>query len=709
MRWFQTTRKDGLLEYRPAYKIYDFPYETLRQFDTTVYESKKNARVYSTCICTLDIETTSYNDNESTKGFMYIWQACIGGVCIYGRYWEEFFALLTQLHKYLKGRIVFYIHNLGYEYQFIYRYLVKYYQDIEVFAPQRRKPLTVRFSRFELRCSWKLSNMTLNKATKTELGCLYVKSVGDLDYRIYRDVWTHLTDTEFTYCMMDVLALYHYITAKLNNEGDTLASTPLTSTGYVRRDCRRVCTVSDSYMGKYHRQTMSPMVYTLLKETGRGGDTAANYRLANQEIADVDSYDVASSYPYQMLTQPYPSSRFKKYSTSITEGELEKLCDGRTPVLFRCAFHGLHMKESCVDLYLPFSKCIAHEGKIRQANGRIMYAANITYTFTDIDWGIVKDCYTWDKVYFTDIYVSKYELLPEELRSVILDYFRQKCELKEKLQQMECLGLDNTPEYYDTAYLYAKSKNRLNGIFGMCFTDPVHDEIIVDYLYTGAWSLEESDIEEELKKLRSYSNNFLVYCWGAWTTAHARNHLHRLTYMTGERTIYWDTDSDKFIRSLAVSRRIEKENEKIRALCRERGAYIDTGNHVYYLGVYEHESDSPYQLFKTIGAKKYCYVDRKGELHLTVSGVACHPGEPLLPDGARELGTITNFKRGFIFHEAGGLTLYHNEDKIHTLRSRIHPDLEFTCGANIGTEDSTYTLGITKEYAAILGIDITDD
>lgn len=710
MRYFRVERKDGVIVYVPAYTIFDFPYDRIKPGKYVIKQlSKTKERVYSEQISAFDIETSSYLDNDRYRGFMYIWQFCFDGVCVYGRYWEEFFVFLEMIARKLEGlRHVIYVHNLAFEYQFMYRYLYDRYRKIEVFATNKRKPLTVRVPQLnmEFRCSYKLSNMSLAKATSTELGCQYVKAIGDLDYSVYRDPETHLNDDEFGYSMIDVLSLHSYIKAKMHNEGDDIGTIPLTSTGYVRRDCRNACKTSRKYMQLYRKQSMSKMVYTLLKETGRGGDTAANYRYSNQDIVDVDSYDVTSSYPYQMLTQKYPMSKFYKYGSNISEDELGHIIDRGKAVLFRAAFKKLEAREECIDLYLPLSKSILRGGKVRQANGRVMTAEAISYTFTDIDWNIVKKCYKWEECVITDVYTATYGYLPEELREVILSYFRQKCVLKEKLSHLE----EGTPEYEEINYLYMKSKNRLNGIFGMCFTDPVHDEILVDYQDTGKWEVDEADIDASLKKLAaSYGNNFLVYAWGAWTTAHARAHLQRLISLAGEGSIYWDTDSDKFIRSIESALRIESANESIKKICEERGAYCDVGNTRYYLGVYERDKGTPYKRFKTMGAKKYCYVDYNEKLHLTVSGVSCHPGEPLLPDGARELKTIDNFKFGFMFKEAGGITLAYNDDHLTTLISRIRPDLEFTCGANVGTYDSTYTLGITKEYAEILGINIYNE
>ena len=89
-----------------------------------------------------DIETTSfYRDadgetysyerymklgGEQTKmekcSLMYVWQFGINGFCILGRTWDEFLQMLAEIVAILelcpKKRIIIYVHNLAYEFQF---------------------------------------------------------------------------------------------------------------------------------------------------------------------------------------------------------------------------------------------------------------------------------------------------------------------------------------------------------------------------------------------------------------------------------------------------------------------------------------------------------------------------------------------------------------------------------------------------------------
>lgn len=683
MRYFTALRKDGTTEQYPAYTVDEVDLSNVSRETLTLTKGKRTI-VMSTAIATFDIETTTMKDGDSYRGFMYIWQFCIDGTVIYGNDWYDFILLLDIISEIVHSRLVIYIHNLGYEFQFMRQLLVEHYKDVEVFAPQSRKPLTVRAGNIEFRCSYKLSNMSLEKATLNELGCEYIKASGDLDYKIFRTKDTPLDDTEFSYCMNDVLSLWSYIKAKLNNDNDTLLTIPLTSTGYVRRDCRRACKKSKKYMALYRRQQMNEAIYSLEKDSARGGDTGANRFLAGEIIANVDSFDAASSHPFQLCTQKFPCTRFYKYGYT-TYSEFKELLENKA-VIFRAGFKNLRAKKDAINLYLPLAKSQGYSGKIRNCNGRIDTADNIVFTLTDIDWKIVKDSYTWDEIELSEIYYAKYDYLPPELTGVILKYFGDKCLFSEQRKESEDENIN---------YLYAKSKNKLNGIFGMAYTDPVRELIEIDD--TGIWSKIQPDIEEALHEFYRNQNNFLVYAWGVWTTAHSRKHLNRLIDICGDSSIYWDTDSDKCIHSMEIRQKVEAENEKIKALCDERHAYFDApSGRRYYMGVYELETPEPYKLFKTLGAKKYAYVDSKGELHITISGVQ-------KKSGAKELGSIENFSPGFIFTKSAGSTLYYNHEQWHkeTIMGSDH-----WIGDNIGMVDSTYKLGVTDEYAGYLGLNL---
>lgn len=702
-------RFDGGEDIIETYNIHDFPYEDLNT-KSLICKHKKKPKYIIYTFATFDIETTTIDNGTDTPyGFMYHWQMDVGGYVITGRRWEEWIQFMLKLVEIFKTdetrNIVVYIHNEAFEFQFIRDFLNEYMGGFTVFASQRRKPICVTTGNgIQFRCSYKLTNMSLGKAVENELGVVHCKAAGDLDYRVIRTADTPLDDTEFGYCVSDVVSLYELIERILINERDNLESIPMTSTGYVRRDCRNACRKDEDYREEFLKQEMTESVYTLLMDAGRGGNTHANRYMSGRVWHDVDSFDVASSYPSQMFLRKFPVSKFTPYGDIESMTELDELLS-EYACLFRVIFTGLEIKDNIGMPYIAISKATAHSKHVSLDNGRVLSVINredrendrgyISLTLTDIDFKIIKEQYTWDEMSISDFHIATYGYLPDALLSQVMAYFKAKTELKDKIKEAEEREADE--ELADLTYLYAKSKNRLNGIFGMCYTNPVHNIISINE--DGEWIEDAPEIADALKKYWKSRNSFLVYAWGVWITAWARRHLEDLFNALGQdKVIYGDTDSGKAV-DVDISK-IDALNAKVMELADKRGAYCDYNGTRYYMGIYEHENKVPIAKFKTLGAKKYVYEDEKG-LHVTISGV----NKKL---GAKELKSIDNFVPGFIFKEAGGLTLYYNdaEQGIHQIKV---DGCTMTTASNIGMIDSTYEIGITREYAELIGYNIYYD
>ena len=709
MRLACIKRFDGGKDVIETYNIQDFPYENLNTKALTCKHKKKPKYLVYT-FATFDIETTTIDNGTDTPyGFMYHWQMDVGGYVVTGRRWEEWVKFMLKLVEIFKTdetrNFVVYIQNEAFEFQFIRDFLNAHFGGFHVFAAQRRKPIYVTTGNgIQFRCSYKLTNMSLEKAVQNELGVVHCKASGDLDYRVIRTADTPLDDTNFGYCVSDVVSLYELIERRLINERDNLESIPLTSTGYVRRDCRNSCRKDEDYREEFLKQEMTESVYKLLMEAGRGGNTHANRFMSGRVWHNVDSFDVASSYPSQMFLRKFPVSKFTPYGEIESMTELDSLLS-EYACLFRVIFTGLEVRDNIGMPYIAISKATAHSKHVTLDNGRVLSVINredrendrgyISLTLTDVDFQIIKEQYTWDEMSISDFHIATYGYLPEALLSQVMAYFRAKTELKDKIKAAEERG--DEEEAANLAYLYAKSKNRLNGIFGMCYTNPVHNVISINE--DGEWIEDTPEISDALKKYWKSRNSFLVYAWGVWITAWARKHLEDLFNALGQdKVIYGDTDSGKAV-DVDISK-IDALNAKVMELADKRGAYCDYNGTRYYMGVYEHENKIPIAKFKTLGAKKYVYEDEKG-LHVTISGVSKKLG-------AKELGSIDNFVPGFIFKDAGGLTLYYNDEEqgIHQITVN---GCTMTTASNIGMVNSTYEIGITSEYAELIGYNIYYD
>lgn len=692
MREVDIKRVDGEIDRIAALEVSDFPFFQLPDHTRRAKHKKIS---YMKIFATFDIETTTIHPDpeEAPEGFMYHWQMDIGGVVVYGRRWEEWLELMKTISDWLylseERRMVVYVHNLAYEFAFISDFLREDLGGFEVFATGRRVPIYVLCGAgFEFRCSYKLTNMNLQKACENELGVTHPKAAGDLDFKKCRVATTLLDATEFGYCVSDVVSLYELIERRLINEGDTLDTIPLTSTGYIRRITRAECRKDRRYRERvFKRNMLTKDVYTLLKEAGRGGNTHANRYLCGQQFAGVDSADAVSDYPAQILLRDFPCTKFTYYGDIESEAEFTRILRNNA-CLFRIILKDLKIRPRVTMPYIARDKLITHGAGAKYDNGRVLCCDWVALTVTDIDYRIIIKQYEFSEISISDFYIAKYGPLPDPIREVVMNLFKEKTELKYKIQ-----NCNDPEELEDLQYYYAKSKNRINSVFGMMYTDPVRNTIAIND--AGEWVETRPDIEEALETFNKSRNSFMVYAWGVWVTAWARFHLEAALDAFGDNAIYCDTDSVKGLTTCAIRRKMDKLNNKIMKLCEEKGSYCDVGGVRYYLGVFEWETKEPYKAFKTLGAKKYAYVDDEG-FHITISGVNKKVG-------ALEMEDINKFRPGFIFRDAGGRTLYYNDVGKHYIEV---DGCRMLTASNVGMVDSTYELGLTDEYAELIGVNI---
>ena len=639
---------------------------------SSVKGRKKNSRSYLNCVCAFDIEASRLPDIE--QAVMYIWQMQIEEVTIIGRTWEEFFSLLKRIADQIRGEhwLILFVHNLSYEFQFLKG--LYDFEPEEVFCMESRKVLKCDlFDCIEFRCSYLLTNMSLSQFLKKMRVEDQKLSGEEFDYSVIRYPWTKLTDRELKYCINDVKGLVEGLHRLMKIDSDTLASLPMTSTGYVRRDMKKAMRKGFNYR-QLKEMLPPPEVYRILREAFRGGNTMANRYYADEIVENVSSHDKVSSYPASMLTERYPMTPFRKERSSVSHFR-KMLLNGNYALLGRFSFLNIRLKDRLIGCpYIPRDKCRNLTGFIN-ANGRILKADYLEISLTDVDFRIILSMYEWDAMKISDLYSSRYHMLPLAFRNVVIDYYRVKTELK------------GVPEDSDEFQFYQKNKEKLNSCYGMTVEDPAKDRMIFDH---GLYKKDDKPLEELLNE--NYRKAFLCYQWGVWVTAWSRKALQDGIDLCGrysENFIYTDTDSVKSINDVDFS----KLNDELEKKSMQAKAYAtDRNGEVHFMGVWENEGYDLPNRFKTMGAKKYALEDSKGKLHITIAGVS-------KKKGAEELGSLENMREGFVFEKAGGTESIFNDDVDMTIR-REGRALRIT--DNIVIKDSSYTLGMTQEYRDIL-------
>lgn len=573
----------------------------------------KKGKVANVC-AVFDIEATSFYVEERKQCCMYAWVFGLNGRCIRGRTWGEFLDVVDELveayNLSLENRLIVYVHNLAYEFQ----WFKHYFEWENVFSVDARKPLyAVTKNGIEFRCSYLLSGYSLGKLGENLTKYKVEKKVGDLDYNLMRHSKTPLTEKEWGYILNDGLVVMAYIQEEIERLG-RINKLPLTKTGYVRNLCREKCLKGSDrfwFTKLIKSLTLTPETYQLLKRGYTGGFTHANVNYVDQLLTDVHSFDFTSSYPAVIVSEMFPMSKPQKIEIKNEDDFIQNLksfC-----CLFTCVFHNIRPTVN-FENYISLSRCLRAEHYIIN-NGRIVEADLVEITLTEQDFIIISQMYEWDEIEIYDFYRFDAFYLPKDFVLTTLELYKDKTELK---------GVEGK----EVEYLV--SKGMINSMYGMCVTDPCKDE----NLFNGReWQVNKADIVSLIDEYNNNKQRFLYYAWGVWVTAYARRNLFSGILEFREDYIYSDTDSIKVVNIDKHKQYIEDYNKKVTEKIARCLEYHDIPLSMASpktikgvpkpLGVWDYEGK--YDKFKTLGAKRYM-TETDGEISITIAGVSKKAG-----------------------------------------------------------------------------------
>ena len=657
---------------------------------------KKDKVYYYNIPCAFDIETTSFYDNNEKVGLMYIWQFGIDGRVFMGRNWNEFTELLDKLRNEfdinIENRLVIYVHNLAFEFQFI-RKLFRWYN---VFSIDSRKPIyaTTCYG-FEFRCSYLLSGYSLAKVGDNLTKYKCEKMVGDLDYSLKRHNKTPLTNDELKYCFNDITVVMCYILERIEIDGN-ITKIPLTKTGYVRNYCRNMCLYENKSHKKggkkfktYHEMIKSLSIevdeYKQLKRAFMGGFTHSNAINTNVVLNDVKSFDFTSSYPYCMISEMYPMS--KGQIIEVNENTFEKYLNLYCCV-FDIQFTNLLPKVN-YENYISYSKCFKCVNPVIN-NGRVVCCDLLWTTITNVDYDIIKRCYSWEGVKVANFRIYQKGYLPTQFVKSIIKLYQDKTQLK---------GVEGKEVEY------MQSKEMLNSCYGMCVTDIARDEFVYNNDNWETIKPTNEKLQEELEKYNKSKKRFLFYVWGIFVTAYARRNLFTGIFEFGNDYIYSDTDSIKVINYNNHMEYINKYNEltqrKLQKACDYHGINMSElqpktiKGDTKLLGIWD--NDGIYDNFKTLGAKRYMY-KQGNDYHITIAGTSKHLGSEYI----KSLNNPFNaFNDGLIIPPqfTGKLThTYVDEIKQGVIIDYRGNAVDYTALSGVHLEQCEYNLGLASNY-----------
>lgn len=608
-------------------------------------------------IYTFDIETSSilflneeiissdkYDDlTDSDKdkcikiGFMYIWMLGINDNVFYGRTWEALRIFLGKLNKRKKD---IFIHNLSFEFQF----LSGNFKLVNVFARKERKVIKCDMEEYNItfRCTYYMTNVALSKLTDV-YNLPVEKKCGDLDYTLVRNSKTPLTAKELLYCEYDCLVIYYYIKQELSMY-KKFNKIPNTLTGRVRKELQARVLKNYNYRSKLQKCiNTDPHIYNLLIDCFAGGYTHANWLYVNEVIKNVVSWDFTSSYPFVMLVEKYPSTTFKKCNVR----NIKSILYDDFAYIINIEFKNI--KSNYFNNIISKSKAYYIENGVYD-NGKIVSASLLKIVINEIDLKIIQEFYSFDDYNILEIYYANKSYLPYELLDFILDKYHNKTAYK---------------NVSGKEYLYSIEKSKFNSLYGMCVTNNIKDNI--EFNNEGLWTTKKISNFDILDKLSvERKKGFLSFAYGVWVTSYSRYNLLSNVRLLDEYVIYCDTDSMKLTDGYDINviyNYNKSVNDKIKQVANfykidiKRFEPVDCKGIAHKIGLFD--NDGEYKYFKTLGAKKYCYIDKATEeLHITVAGVPKVGVSALKND-------INNFNDNLFFKssDTGKKQIFYNDEQ----------------------------------------------
>ena len=662
-----------------------------------------------------------FNDNaperietDNKRALMYVWQIAINGRVIIGRTWDQFIKLLTDISTKLglndHKRIIIWVHSLKFEFQF----MKDYFKWKKVFAINNRTPIyALTDIGIEFRCSYILSNLSLENVGKSLQKYKVQKLVGALNYDLIRHEKTPLEPQTINYIINDVLVVSAYIKERIEEVNGNITRLPLTATGYCRIFVRNNCLgVKDNRQFKHFRKIIDHLTidtveeYQQLTRAFMGGFTHCNAVHACKVLHDVDSFDFTSAYPYALISEKMPMSKSRLVHVKTVDEVLRynKLYF----TIFDVKFENLQPR-FFNENYISFSKCNEIKNPIIN-NGRVVSASLLSTTISGIDFDIIRRVYTWDKIYFKDFRVYIKDYLPKEIILSILELYKNKTTLKDVPGQED---------------FYTKNKQLLNSIYGMMVTSVISP--FFDYDDIEGWTETKRDIKTELDRYNKSKKRFLFFPWGIACTAYVRRNLWSgiLAFNGDDKPnaasvndyIYSDTDSLKVLHADKHKDYIERYNKLVEYKLKKVSEHYNipfemfapktVEGEVKMIGVWDCETavngmyKGPWKCFKSLGAKRYMILTQDDKLTLTVSGVNKKYAIPYILDHYGKENAFTIFNNDLVIPEehTGKLTHFYLDNCYQgEVTDYLGNTIKYKCKSGIYLEKTSYHFSMELGY-----------
>lgn len=616
----------------------------IKDIDFTMIKARsgkyKNRMVYDN-IFMFDTETTSDYLDENNEPFMfdydnpkraqesakhslcYLWQFGIDEDTRYiGRELSDFCDLLYELKQYTSDRAIkiCYVHNLAFDFNFLINVL--HFDDVFARTPRHPMSAVCRQYGIEFKCSFVLTGYKL-ETWADALKLPVKKKVGLLDYKVMRTPLTPLSHDNLEYAIADIDVMYFGL-KKFRDKYGAMAYIPLTHTGEMRVECERVMEKQTYYCEKVTKLLpQSIEEYNAQSHAFIGGTVLCNWLFKNRVIRNVDQWDIASSYPWVLLSCLYPSTPFikvpkSKYKQYMYNKEYVYLID----------FTVSNFESNYNCHFMSKSKAINIKG-CETDNGRIIRAIEGRFVLTSVDFEIFIRAYHFKQ---KDLKINEFKIsharpLNDNFRRYIIELYKDKTTLK---------NVENKEDEYQS------KKSLINSMYGDFVTKVFCETITFDYddedgKIWDAIALDDASFNKKLNTLnKKRFKNYKAFIHGVFCTAWARSRIW-YAIINGddkirgggldESLVYTDTDSLKVVGDCKAY--FDRENSIVltrhKELAQELNIDVDDLSPVdikgipHPIGVWENEGVVD---FKSLGCKQYLTIDKKGKKKLTCAGVS---------------------------------------------------------------------------------------
>lgn len=588
---------------------------------------------FSNLVAGFDTETTAIIDHTPQYAFMYEWTFGVEDMIVYGRTWDEFRELLLNIKADLKlsseFQLIVFDQRLKYEFQFFKDEL--WIDDKDFIARDSHKVLQcVANDAFAFRCSAEYSELTLD-----QMGAVIgIPKLKGYDYAKIRHSKTPLDLFELDYCEHDVRILLEYFKKEREKYGQVW-KIPLTATRIVKNLIyhyfRQMGSVQTLRANQFRDTPQDMLMLNKLQRAYFGAFNYSDLIYDNIPVDDVFGVDFQSSYGAQMLLNKFPIKKFKPEPIPEDWRELLSEKYERKALLIRCKIKQLKNKYPRFG-FLPTSKEWSfNEKRTVTSQDKILYCPEIILTLTDIDFKLMLKFYQFDVKSFEilELHSSKYAPLPNYIVATIVDLYLKKVKIKTRNKKIE-KQRELTP-LEKAEYTYAKTMiSRIYGVF-------VQKPLMLKYHYNRELKKLEplkDDNDEAIEEFVKKEYDPVLYQWGVWVTAYGRREIlenfaaisletdSRGTNKNNDAVLYSDTDSLKFVGDCYIDIILqynENVKAKLRHFCEMNRLYGYKFEELEGIGEFEIEH---YQTFKTIGLKKYCFIDDNGEFVAKLSGLS---------------------------------------------------------------------------------------